>query len=216
MEIVEKRSTDKIIASLKGGQTVVFPTETTYGLGCDANNQTAVNKIFQIKGRRSDKPLLVVVPNVEMAREYLEWNDLIDNLAKKYWPGSLTIVGKFKIPDLRFKIGKNNLKSEIYNLKLSNGVIVKDGTVAVRVTAFEFLQKISGGLGRPVVATSANLSDAGEIYSAEEIKKVFSNREFQPDILVEAGELSKNSPTTIVSVVNDKIEILRQGGLTIE
>jgi len=87
-------STKEAIKYLKNGKTIIFPTETSYGLGCDATNQEAVDKIFKIKGRRGDKPLLVVVPTVEMAREWLEWTPLVEKLAEKYWPGALTIVSK--------------------------------------------------------------------------------------------------------------------------
>ena len=92
---MERVNQTEAIKYLKSGKTVIFPTETCYGLGCDATNQSAVDRIFQIKGRRQDKPLLIVVPNVEMAKEYLEWTLLLEELAIKHWPGALTIVGKY-------------------------------------------------------------------------------------------------------------------------
>lgn len=182
---------------LKSGKIVIFPTETSYGLGCDATNQTAVDKIFKIKGRRSDKPLLVVVSSVEMAKEYLEWNDKIENLATKYWPGALTIVGKIK---------DNNL---------ANGVVSKDSTVAIRVTNAEIPKYLSEQIGNPVVATSANLADQGDSYDSEELIKVYKNQEFFPDAIIAVGVIEKKLPSTIVSVIDNKVKILRQGEVKI-
>jgi len=197
-------STKEAIDFLKNGKTIIFPTETSYGLGCDATNQEAVDKIFKIKGRRGDKPLLVVVPTVEMTRECLEWTPLLEMLVKKYWPGALTIVSKLKVKSEKLKVGE-----------LVNGVVGQDGTVAVRVTNAKVPRYLSQELGNPVVATSANLADLGDIYDSEELIKMYEGREFQPDGIVDAGVLPKNSPTTIVSVVDDKIEILRQGEIKI-
>jgi L-threonylcarbamoyladenylate synthase len=144
VEIIDQKNLDKAVLALQNGQTIVFPTETSYGLGCDATNQDAVDKIFKIKGRKSDKPLLVVVPDIEMAKKYLVWNDLLEDLASKYWPGPLTVVGEYSKKD-----------------NLAKGVVATDNTIAVRVTDFPLTKLLSEKLNRPLVATSANLSDAG-------------------------------------------------------
>jgi len=188
---------------IKSGKTVVFPTETSYGLGCDATNQSAVDNIFKIKGRRNDKPLLVVVPTVEMAKEYLEWNELLEKLSLKYWPGAVTVVGKFK----RFK----DLKIE-----LASGVVGSDGTVAVRVTNADIPKYLSEELGRPVVATSANLADVGDVYDPANIIKMYEGREYQPDVIIDNGILAQNPPTTIVSVVSGELKVLRQGVVIVD
>lgn len=188
MKILKQNQLDKAVEYLKQGKTIVFPTETSYGLGCDATNHDAVNKIFKIKGRKNDKPLLVVVPTVEMAKKYLIWNDLLDELAGKYWPGPLTVVGN--------------------GHGLAVGVVASDNTIAVRVTNHPIAKFLSEKLGLPVVATSANLADAGDIYDSKKI-------EVKSDILIDGGVLPQNPPTTIVSVVNDDLKILRQGALKI-
>jgi L-threonylcarbamoyladenylate synthase len=212
MLILTECNLAQIVVDLLDGKTVVFPTETSYGLGCDATNQDAVDKIFKIKGRRSDKPLLVVVPTIEMAKKYLVWNELLEKIAAKHWPpfakasggrpGPLTVVGEYD--ELRIK----NQES-----RLANGVVSKDNTVAIRVTAQPLLKSITEKLNRPLVATSANIADTGDIYSADEIVSQFKDREAQPDIILNQGELPKNPPTTIVSVVGGEQKILRQGAV---
>ena len=191
MKILKVNELDKAVEALQNGQTIVFPTETSYGLGCDAANQEAVDKIFKIKGRKSDKPLLVVVPTVEMAKKYLAWNDLLEDLSGKYWPGPLTIVGEY---------------NQKHNLAV--GVVAANNTIAVRVTHFPLTKFLSAQLDRPLVATSANLADTGDIYDSKKIT-------IKPGILIDGGELPRNPPTTIVSVINNNLQILRQGQIKI-
>jgi L-threonylcarbamoyladenylate synthase len=199
MKIVSECNLAQLVVDLTNGKTVVFPTETTYGLGCDATNKSAVEKIFAIKGRRPDKPLLVVVPTIAMAKKYLAWSPLLEQLAQKYWPGPLTIIGEYQksSPDL------------------VPGVVGADNTVAVRVTAFDLTKSISEKLDRPLVATSANLSDTGELYAADAIAAQFADREQQPDLILNQGVLPKRPPTTIVRVYSDRFEVLRQGDVVV-
>ena len=198
MRIINQENLAEVVEALQNGQTIVFPTETSYGLGCDATNQDAVDEIFKIKQRKSDKPLLVVVSNIEMAKKYLGWNDLLEDLASKFWPGPLTIVGE------------RNKKEN-----LATGVVAVDNTIAVRVTNFPLTKFLSEKLNRPLVATSANLSDAGDIYDPKQILAMFSDKSAKPDILIDGGELPQNPPTTIVSVIDNNLKILRQGQIKI-
>lgn len=198
MKVIDQKNLAEAVEALQEGQTIVFPTETSYGLGCDATNQNAVNKIFKIKGRKGDKPLLVVVPTVEMAKKYLVWNDLLEKLSGNYWPGPLTMVGKVK-----------SLKSKVQSL--ASGVVAPDNTIAVRVTNHPIAKFLSEKLGGPVVATSANLADAGDIYDSKKIEEAFSSKSSKPDILIDGGVLPQNPPTTIVSVIDGNLKILRQG-----
>ena len=189
---------DLVVEELMQGNSVIFPTETSYGLGCDATNQEAVNKIYEIKGRDFNKPLLVVVSDVEMAKKYLAWNDVLDELAKKYWinhAAPLTIVGQA-------------LASE-----LAQGVITKENTLAVRVTHHSWLKKIVAEFGGPVVATSANISGEGELYSVADVIKTFENRSAKPDVVVDGGDLLRVKPSTLVSVESGNLKVLRQGDL---
>lgn len=209
MKILKECNLAQLVVEVLDGQTIVFPTETSCGLGCDATNQTAVDKIFKIKGRDYRKPLLVVVPSVAMAKKYLVWNELLEQIAEKYWPpyakvsegkpGAVTVVGKYA--------GGGGL---------AHGVVSKDNTLALRVTAYPLLKSITEKIQRPMVATSANIAGAGEVYSAREIAEIFQNKKFQPDIILDYGELPRVLPTTLVSVVGDKLKILRQGEIYVD
>ncbi len=197
MKIMTECNLAQIVSEILNGKVLVFPTETSYGLGCDAINQESVDKIFKIKGRTDDKPLLIVVDSIESAKKYLRWNEMLEKLAQKYWPGSLTIVGEY--------IGGN----------LAKGVVSKDNTTAVRVSDFSFLKSITQKIQKPLVATSANLAGESSLFDPREIVKVFSEKENQPDLILNYGVLPKSEPTTLVSIVGDKIKILRRGTLNI-
>jgi L-threonylcarbamoyladenylate synthase len=199
MRFVQPSNVHDIVRDLAAGKAVVFPTETSYGLGCDARNQNAVDKIFFIKGRPADKPLLIVVADTEMAKKYLVWNELTEKIANKYWPGPCTVIGEYN-------------KSE----PLAKGVVGRDNTVAIRVSSFPFLNKLSAEAGFPIVATSANVSDEENLYDDKKIFEVFSARHEQPDLVVSGGQLPKVKPTTIVRVSDNNFEIVRQGELNIE
>lgn len=205
MNIFSPTQFDKIISALRLGQVGILPSESSYGLSCAATNQTAVEKIFKIKNRDSNKSVLVLVKNISQAKKYLKCNGLLDNLAKKYWSEScqlpLTIVGEYK--------------KSWFTKKISAGVVSSQNTIAVRVTKHQVLSKIISGLGEPLVSTSANLADAPSIYDAQVALKEFSFFENQPDFLVDCGILPPNEASTIVSVVNNELEILRQGELYI-
>lgn len=194
-----------LVTKINQGATVIFPTETSYGLGCDATNVAAVNKIFAIKGRDPSKPLLVVVPTIALARCYLVWNETLERLSQKYWPGPLTIVGHYQLPTTNYKL-----------LSLARGVVASDGTVAIRVTADPWLRQLTSALGHPLVATSANQNGQPALYDSASCQDVFSKITSPPEILVDAGTLSPNPATTLVRVVGGKPIVLRQGEIIVD
>src|SRR3989339_34316 len=204
MIVLKSQDLQQVIESLKAGSVIVYPTETCYGLGGDATNPEVVEKMYKIKQRREEKPFLVIVPTVEMAMEYLEWGPQLDEIASKYWPGALTVVGESKVRKVQ-----KSVKS------LCAGVVAPDGTIALRVTAHPVAAALAQALGGPLISTSANISGREPSYSAEEVIKMFTNQPDQPDILLDYGVLPENLPTTIVRVVDGEVRVLRQGGVII-
>ncbi len=197
MNIMSECNIALIVSEILNGKVLVFPTETSYGLGCDATNQESVDRIFKIKGRTDDKPLLVVVDSIESAKKYLHWNESLEKLSQKFWPGPLTVVGEY--------IGGN----------LAKGVVGANNTIAVRVSAYPLIQSITQKIQRPLVATSANIAGEPSLFNSAEIVKVFENKNNQPDIVLNYGVLPGSVPTTLVSIVDNKIKILRQGKIIV-
>jgi len=211
MLVLEQNQLDEAVALLKKGRVIIFPTETTYGMGCDATNIKAVEKIFKIKERDPSKAMLVVVPDVEMAKKYLAWNNLMNKLAGKYWPGPLTVVASYIGTILKAGLGK--IPSQYF---LAPGVISSEENLAIRVSAHPVLKYLSEKMGRPLVATSANISSAGNSYDSQELIKIFSDRTEQPDAILDFGQLPSTSPTTIVQATRGVLQVLRQGDVKVE
>ncbi len=194
----ENLNTLEIVEELKQGKTLVYPTETVYGLGCDATNQSAVDKIFEIKKRQQDKSVLVLVPSVAMAMSYVEWNEKLEEISGKYWPGPLTVVMRAK-PDCG----------------LAGGVVAEDGTVAFRVTGHALCAEISEALNRPLVSTSANISSHKSPSDIKDVLETFANAEDKPDMVIDAGGLPHISPSTVIKIENGEVVVLRQGELVV-
>ncbi|MFA6427809.1 MAG: L-threonylcarbamoyladenylate synthase [Candidatus Magasanikbacteria bacterium] len=188
-----------IVDSLHDGKTIIYPTETCYGLGCDATHVTAVEHIYNIKQRPVSKSLLVVTSDIEMMKGYVEWNQTLDMVAKKYWPGPLTVVVPIK-----------------QGVILPKGIVSSEGTVAFRITSHPIAQKICSELRAPLVSTSANISGGDNAYTPIDVIKTFEHELVQPDICIDAGELPVQKPSTIIAIKNGNIEIVRQGSVIIE
>src|SRR3954469_21135142 len=91
---LDEETIKKIAAAAKGTKIIVFPTDTVYGIGSTGLIKAAARRIYQIKERPSIKPLPTFVHSIEAAKKYAEWTPLADALAKKFWPGQLTLVLK--------------------------------------------------------------------------------------------------------------------------
>src|SRR5258708_807161 len=129
---------NEAVEILKMGGTIVYPTDTVYGLGCNALDEIAVRHIFDIKNR-SSKPLPVIARDMQWVEELALLNDQTRKLAAKFWPGKFTLV----LP-----------KKEIVPAIVTTGL----PSVGLRIANYEFTDKLLAAFGYPLVATSANLS----------------------------------------------------------
>ncbi|MFH1142341.1 MAG: L-threonylcarbamoyladenylate synthase, partial [Candidatus Uhrbacteria bacterium] len=141
---------NKAVDVLRSGGTVVFPTETSYGLAVDATNHQAVDRLMKIKGRGS-KTLSVIVSSLAMAKQYVRVEGLAWKLARQFWPGPLTIVLPILGKDARKGVNRNDILTDVFPKHC-----IKDNQIAIRVSAHPIARELSKQLGRPITATSAN------------------------------------------------------------
>lgn len=180
---------------LASGKTVIFPTETVYGLGANALDEEAAAKIYQAKGRPSDNPLLVHVADKEDVYDLVE---NIDNRAKllmdRFWPGPLTIVFKKKdiIPD-----------------RTSGGL----DTVAIRMPSDQVARNLIRQAGVPIAAPSANISGRPSPTKPEHIIRDMDGR---VDGILVGGSCNYGVESTIVDLSGDVAMVLRPGSITLE
>ncbi|MDP2631575.1 MAG: L-threonylcarbamoyladenylate synthase [Candidatus Uhrbacteria bacterium] len=184
---------ERALKTLEEGGVIVFPTETSYGLGCDATDVNAVKRIFSIKGRPESKGLPVLIPSGARAGEFIEFSGAVADLAQKYWPGALNIIASIA-------------KDSPIALECSN-----NGTQSVRASSHPFAATLVRRFGKPIVATSANVSGAGEAYSVRDVKANFIDSAEKPDLFIDGGDLPVQAPSTTVKVIGDQVEVIRQG-----
>ena len=179
----------RAVARLQQGGVVAFPTETVYGLGADALSETAVRRVFQLKGRPPENPLIVHVSSVEMARSVvLQWPDSASMAAAAFWPGPLTLVlpKASNIPDL---------------------VTAGGAAVGVRCPDHPTTLALLEALGRPLVGPSANPSGRVSPTRAEHVSAAFSDE----DVLVlDGGPCRAGIESTVLSLAGEA-RVLRPG-----
>jgi L-threonylcarbamoyladenylate synthase len=180
---------------LRAGGLVAFPTETVYGLGADALNSEAVQKVFAAKGRPSDNPLIVHIASLENVQQFAETiSDKGVQLAKRFWPGPLTLVTK-----------KKNIVPDIVTAGLE--------TVALRVSDHPVTLELLGQFKGGIVGPSANISGRPSPTSAEH---VYNDLNGKIDLIIDAGPTTLGVESTVLDVTVDPPIILRIGGLTRE
>lgn len=199
MKIIDCKTTDRneiikqAVAVLADGGLLIYPTETTYGLGVDATNQESVDKLLRYKTRREGKPLSIAVTDEAMAEKYVNLNDQAKNLYRNFLPGPVTVISDVKKP-------------------LADGVASERGTLGVRIPDYPLVRDIVSAFGRPITATSANASYKKRPYNVSDILNNISQRQKDLiDLVLDAGQLPKRQPSTIVDTTLDYQPILRQG-----
>lgn len=180
---------------LREGKLVAFPTETVYGLGADATDDTAVARIFAAKNRPSFNPLIVHVPDLAAAHGVAEFDDTAERLASAFWPGALTLV-------LPLKPGTG----------IAPLVSAGLGTIAIRIPDHALARNLLRRTGKPVAAPSANPS--GRI-SPTSAAHVHAGLNGAIDAILDGGACPVGLESTIVATTPEPT-LLRPGGLPVE
>ncbi len=183
-----KAAVSKVTALLRRGEVVALPTETVYGLAANALNSVAVARIFELKGRPANNPIIVHVSSVEMARECVsDWPPLASKLAGAFWPGPLTLVlpRASNIPD---------------------AITAGGPTVGLRWPSHPLIQAVIRECGFPLAAPSANLSNQISPTTAEHVR-----RSLDVKLIVDGGPSHVGIESTVLDLTVDPPAILRPG-----
>lgn len=149
----------EVVNCLKNGGIILYPTDTVWGLGCDATNSEAVAKIFEIKKREDSKSLVLLASDMDMVAKYVREIPEVAEQLVEVNDKPMTIV----YPDALF-----SEKGKEHKSRLAYNVVAEDNSVGIRVPLMDFCKDICYVLGRPIVSTSANIS-------GEPTPKSFSN-----------------------------------------
>lgn len=187
---IQVEQIDEIVDYLNKGKIIIYPTDTIYGIGCDATNEKAIKKIYQIKKRRKNKALLILVKSWCMAKKYAYISSKQDKYMRNFWPGPVSAI-----------LRKRELVPDV----LTGG----QDSVAVRMPDNEFLLKLIKKLDKPLVSTSLNISGEKSILDLRNIKKVF--KDVKPDLIIDGGVLSSKKPSKIMDLRDvNNIEVIRE------
>jgi len=178
------------IKSIKEGKIIVCPTDTVYGLICDATNKKAVRKLFKIKRRPVGKPIPIFFKDIQMATKLASINKEQEKFLKKVWSGKVTVV----------LTRKNRLPKNLF---------AKQKTIGLRIPNYKFINQLLLIINRPLTGTSANISGKPASGNIKEILQQFKNQKHQPDLVIDTGNLPKSKPSTVLDLTTEPPKILR-------
>ncbi len=188
LEHPNPRQLQRAFEVLERGGVIAYPTDTYYGLGCDLFSKKAIEKLYQLKGRDRRKPLSFLCPDLSDVAKYAHVSNFAYRTMKRLTPGSFTFVleATRAVPDMMMSRQKQ---------------------VGIRVPDSAVPRELAARLGRPLVTTSATDSEGNVLLDARDIKEVLGHG---LDLILDGGVLL-NEPSTVVSLVSDALEVLRQG-----
>jgi L-threonylcarbamoyladenylate synthase len=191
--MAERENFTRAVETLKLGGVIVFPTETLYGLGADALNGPAVDRVFALKGRDRHNPIPVLVADEEMLSTMVtEVPPAARKLINSFWPGPLTIV----LP------ARKGIPEPLLN---------HDRGVGVRISSQPLATALVRALGRPLTATSANPTGQKPARSVDEAQRYFAN---QIGIFIDGGTLTSRTASSVVQLFGSALKIVREGEIS--
>lgn len=181
----------KVAREILRGKVVVYPTETCYGLGANALDRKAVRKVYEIKNEVSKHNILVIVPSLKVARKYGKVNEVAKQLVKKFMPGPLTLIVK---------------RRRVFP-RLTNKDFV------FRISSCKVAHLLARFAKVPITATSANIHGRPSIYSGKKVIREFFGK---VDAILDAGELKRVNPSTIVDLREGRLKLVRAGPISFD
>ena len=190
-----RRVLDEAAKCISRGGILVYPTETLYGIGADATNRDAVRRVLAAKRRPDDKPILVIVHSTELLKRLVtEVPQAAEVLMREFWPGPLTIVFK---------------SAERVPAELTGS----SKTIGIRIPSSKFCLELLSRCNCPLTSTSANVSGGQIRNTVADIRAELSDA---VDMYIDAGVLPESRPSTVISVVHRKVELIREGTISFE
>lgn len=193
LDIELRGALERAVALLRGGETIAFPTDTVYGLGVCAFHEGAVERLYELKGRPSQLPLPLLLPDVAaMLSACVDVPPIAWKLASRFWPGALSLV--------------------LWRASAVPDVVTSGGeTVAVRVPDHSRVRELCRGLAAPLAATSANQHGEPPPNTAEGVKSAFEGR---IPLILDGGRCQGGVASTVLDLTVEPPLILRQGPIS--
>lgn len=180
------------VKTLHAGGVVAHATETCYGLAADIFQKKSLDRLYALKKMPLDKPVSILVRDLDEAQRYGEFSGEALKLALKYWPGPLTII-----------VPRTAALPKLINYG--------HPTIGFRVSSNKKTRQLLEAFGGPLTTTSANVHTEPQAYSVQEMLY----QGLVPDFVLDSGRIGENPPSTIVEVIGEEVRVVRQGELKI-
>ena len=184
----QARLVSQVVETLKQGGLIAYPTDTTYGIGCNIFNARGVKNIYQIKQRDARKPFSFICSDLSDAANYAQVSNFAFKIMKRHLPGPYTFV-----------LAATRV--------VPNTLTTRQKTVGIRIPDDEVAMAIVRELGHPLVTTSANLTGETPLHDPMEIEESMGR---MLDMVIDGG-IRYGDPSTVISLIDDHIEVLREG-----
>ncbi len=184
----QTRLIKKVSEVLLDGGIVIYPTDTVYGLGCSLFNKRGIEKIYEIKRRNKKQPLSFICADLKDISRYAQVTDFAYKTMKRYLPGPYTFI-----------LQASRLVPKI--------ILPKRQTTGIRIPDNRICMAMVAELGQPIISTSVKADDDTYLNDPEEIEKLFKHR---VDLIIN-GDIPASEPSTVISLIDDYVEILRVG-----
>jgi tRNA threonylcarbamoyl adenosine modification protein (Sua5/YciO/YrdC/YwlC family) len=184
----QPRHVQRAVDVLSGGGLIAYPTDTYYGLACDLGSKKGIERLYALKGRDRKKPLSFLCPDLSDVAKYAHVSNFAYRTMKGLTPGAFTFI-----------LEATRLVPEV--------MMSKQKQVGIRVPDSELARALAAGLGRPLVTTSATDADGEPLTDARSIKDALGHG---LDLILDAG-VTLLEASTVVSLIGDELEVLRQG-----
>ncbi|MBN1831313.1 MAG: threonylcarbamoyl-AMP synthase [Deltaproteobacteria bacterium] len=186
---------NKAASIIRSGGVVAFPTESFYGLGVSAWDEKAIQRLFTIKKREENQPILLLIPSTSLLNQYvIRIPDIATQMMEKFWPGGLTLIFEAN-PDLP--------------RLLTSGT----GKIGLRLSSHPVATALTRAVGAPITGTSANIAGQAECSSAEAVRHSLGG---SVDFVLDGGETGGKKGSTVMDITVDPPMILREGMVTRE
>ncbi|AFM23868.1 L-threonylcarbamoyladenylate synthase [Desulfomonile tiedjei] len=184
----QPRRIEKIVQVLRSEGTIIYPTDTVYGLGCDIHSKKALDKVRRIKKMDNKRPLSFVFADLKSIAQYAQVEDSDYKILRKYLPGPYTFV-----------LNATRLVPRI--------VLTKRNEVGIRIPDNKICQALVTELGNPILSSSVRLPDDQLLWDPKEIDRIYKG---QVDLVVDGGDFVPE-PSTVISLVDGAPVVLREG-----
>jgi len=184
----QERLVDRVVEHLQYGGIIAYPTDTFYGIGCDIMNKKAIERVYQIKQRRKNKPFSFICSNLKNISHYAKVSNYAYRTMKRLLPGPYTFIleGSKLVPRM---------------------MLTKRKTAGIRVPDHNICLRLTEKLGNPILSTSATLPD-GQVLTDPSL--IHDRLNAHTDIVIDGGT-TPGRPSSVISLMRDYPEVLREG-----